>query len=35
MGGMVMKELQRSVARSAATIIKNIIIKSLGLGGRR
>ena len=32
---MIAKELQRSVARSAATMIKNIIMKSLGLGGRR
>ncbi len=35
MGTMIAKELQRSVARTAATVIKNIIMKSLGLGGRR
>ena len=35
MGGMVARELQRSIARTAATTIKNIILKSLGLGGRR
>ncbi len=31
MGGMIAKEIQRSVARSAATVIKNIIMKSLGM----
>jgi DNA helicase HerA-like ATPase len=34
MGGMIGKELQRSIARTAATTIKNIIIKSI-TGGRR
>ena len=31
MGTMVAKELQRSVSRSVATIVKNIILKSIGL----
>jgi hypothetical protein len=34
MGEMIAKEFQRSVSRSAATIIKNIILKSLGLRRR-
>ena len=31
MGTMVAKEFQRSVSRSIATIVKNIIMRSLGL----
>ncbi|MBX9683693.1 MAG: DUF853 domain-containing protein [Hyphomicrobium sp.] len=34
MGGMIGRELQRSLARTAATTIKNIIVKSI-TGGRR
>ncbi len=33
-GTMIGKELQRSVARSAATMIKNVILRSLGLRRR-
>jgi hypothetical protein len=34
MGEMIGKELQRSISRTVATTIKNIIIKSI-TGGRR
>jgi hypothetical protein len=32
---MIVRELQRSAARSVATIVKNAILKAIGLGGRR
>ncbi len=35
MGGMVVKELQRTAVRTLATTIKNIILKSLKMGGGR
>jgi uncharacterized protein len=35
LGTMVVRELQRSAARSIATLVKNIIFKAIGLGGRR
>jgi DNA helicase HerA-like ATPase len=35
LGTMIVREMQRSAARSIATIFKNIIFKAIGLGGRR
>jgi uncharacterized protein len=35
LGTMIARELQRSAARSIATIVKNAIFKAIGLGGRR
>ena len=34
MGDMIGRELQRSIARTAATTIKNIIVKTI-TGGKR
>jgi hypothetical protein len=34
-GTMVVREMQRTAARQIATTIKNIIIRAIGLGGRR
>jgi DNA helicase HerA-like ATPase len=34
-GTMIVREMQRTAARQVATTIKNIIIKAIGLGGRR
>ena len=31
MGDMIFKDMQRTASRTAATMIKNIIMKSLGL----
>ena len=35
LGTMIVRELQRSAARSIATMVKNAILKAIGLGGRR
>jgi DNA helicase HerA-like ATPase len=35
LGTMIVREMQRSAARSIATILKNAIFKAIGLGGRR